>query len=53
MIKIGDVIPSGPNKGKIKLGDGKYGDGLPVLQPGKEPGPKPEIKNMKEPEEKK
>ncbi|MES2622765.1 MAG: hypothetical protein V4615_18095 [Bacteroidota bacterium] len=27
---IGEVINNGPNMGKIKLGDGKYGDALPA-----------------------
>ncbi len=27
---IGDVIPAGPHAGKIKLGNGKYAEGLPV-----------------------
>lgn len=30
MVNIGDVIPAGPNAGKIKLGDGKYGVAVPV-----------------------
>jgi len=30
---IGDVIPAGPNKGKIKLGNGKYSDGTTVEKP--------------------
>lgn len=29
-VAIGDVIPAGPNAGKIKLGDGKYGTSLPM-----------------------
>lgn len=28
-VEIGDIIPTGPNAGKIKLGDGKYGSELP------------------------
>jgi hypothetical protein len=28
-VEIGEVIPDGPNKGKIKLGNGKYGNSLP------------------------
>jgi hypothetical protein len=29
-ISIGDVVPAGVNAGKIKLGDGKYGQGMPA-----------------------
>lgn len=29
-IEVGEVVPAGPNAGKIKLGNGKYGDGLPA-----------------------
>ena len=32
---IGDVIHAGPNAGKIKLGNGKYGTGLPLEKPKK------------------
>ena len=32
-VSIGDVIPSGPNAGKIKLGNGKYGIGVPAEKP--------------------
>ncbi len=32
-VSIGDVIPAGPNAGKIKLGDGKYGEGIPAEKP--------------------
>ena len=28
MVEIGDVIPAGPHAGKIKLADGKYGEGI-------------------------
>ena len=30
MIPIGDVVPAGPNAGKIKLGNGVYSEGLPA-----------------------
>jgi hypothetical protein len=30
MVAVGEVIPAGPNAGKIKLGNGKYSDGLPM-----------------------
>lgn len=29
-IEVGDVIPAGPNAGRIKLGNGKYGESLPA-----------------------
>ncbi|MDW8335077.1 MAG: hypothetical protein RMM53_12760 [Bacteroidia bacterium] len=29
-VEVGDIVPAGPNAGKFKLGDGKYGDSLPV-----------------------
>jgi len=29
-VEIGDIIPAGPNAGKIKLGDGKYGTAVPA-----------------------
>lgn len=29
-VQIGDVIPAGPHAGKIKLGNGKYGDQVPA-----------------------
>ena len=29
-VGIGDVIPAGPNAGKIKLGNGKYGEAVPL-----------------------
>jgi hypothetical protein len=32
-VSIGDVIPAGPNAGKIKLGEGKYGEGIPAEKP--------------------
>lgn len=32
-VSIGDVIPAGPNAGKIKLGNGKYGTAVPVEKP--------------------
>jgi hypothetical protein len=32
-VQIGDVIPAGPNAGKVKLGNGKYGNGLPPENP--------------------
>lgn len=34
-ISVGDVVPSGPNAGKIKLGNGKYSNGLPAEMPKK------------------
>ena len=30
MVEIGDVIPAGPNAGKIKLGNGEYGTYVPA-----------------------
>ena len=30
MVGIGEIIPAGPNAGKYKLGDGKYGTTLPA-----------------------
>ncbi len=33
MVEIGDVIPAGPNVGKIKLGNGEYGNGVPSERP--------------------
>jgi hypothetical protein len=30
MIAIGNMIPVGPHAGKIKMGNGKYADGLPA-----------------------
>ncbi|MBL7885826.1 MAG: hypothetical protein JNJ52_03700 [Flavobacterium sp.] len=32
-VSVGDVIPAGPNAGKIKLGNGKYGTAVPVEKP--------------------
>jgi hypothetical protein len=32
-VSIGDVIPAGPNAGKIKLGNGKYSIGVPAEKP--------------------
>jgi hypothetical protein len=29
-VNIGDIIPDGPNAGKIKLGNGKYGNAIPA-----------------------
>lgn len=34
-VAIGDVIPAGPNAGKVKLGNGKYGIGLAAEKPKK------------------
>lgn len=34
-IKPGDVVPAGPNTGKIYLGNGKYSEGLPAENPAK------------------
>ena len=34
-VKVGDVIPAGPNSGKIKLADGKYGNMIPAEIPKK------------------
>ncbi|MBC7607690.1 MAG: hypothetical protein H7199_12160 [Burkholderiales bacterium] len=33
LVAIGDVIPSGIHAGKVKLGNGKYGEGLPAQKP--------------------
>jgi hypothetical protein len=33
LVSIGDVIPAGPNAGKIKLGNGKYANAVPVEKP--------------------
>lgn len=33
LVSIGDVIPSGSNAGKIKLGNGKYGNSVPAEKP--------------------
>jgi hypothetical protein len=33
IVAIGEVIPAGPNAGKIKLGNGKYGEGVPMEKP--------------------
>ena len=30
MVGIGEIIPAGPHAGKFKLGDGKYGDHMPL-----------------------
>ena len=35
MVAIGDVVQGGPYSGKIKLGNGKYGEGLPMTDPQK------------------
>jgi len=32
-IKVGDIVPAGPNAGKIFLGEGKYSDGIPAENP--------------------
>ena len=32
-VSVGDVIPAGPNAGKIKLGEGKYGTSVPAEKP--------------------
>lgn len=32
-ISAGDVVPAGPNAGKIKLGEGKYGTAVPAQKP--------------------
>lgn len=32
-VSVGDVIPAGPNAGKIKLGDRKYGTSVPAEKP--------------------
>ena len=34
-ISIGDVVPAGPNAGKIFLGNGKYSSGVPAENPAK------------------
>ena len=33
LVGIGNVIPAGPNAGKIKLGQGKYGESMPAEKP--------------------
>lgn len=33
LVNIGEVIPAGPNAGKIKMANGKYSDGVPAQQP--------------------
>lgn len=33
LVSVGDVIPAGPHAGKIKLGNGKYGEGVPAEKP--------------------
>ncbi|MBK5214301.1 MAG: hypothetical protein JJE55_11650 [Flavobacteriaceae bacterium] len=35
MVGIGDVVSGGPYTGKIKLGNGKYGEGMPFANPQK------------------
>lgn len=35
-VLVGDLIPAGPNAGKVKLGDGKYGNGIPAQRPSSE-----------------
>ena len=32
-VAVGDVIPAGPNAGKVKLGEGKYAEGIPAEKP--------------------
>ena len=32
MVEIGEVVPAGPHAGKIKLGNGKFSEGLPAQQ---------------------
>jgi len=34
-ISVGDVVPAGPNAGKIFLGKGKYSEGVPAQNPTK------------------
>ena len=34
-VGVGSIIPAGPNAGKIKLGNGKYGQGMPMEKPKK------------------
>ena len=34
-IVVGDVVPAGPNAGKIFLGNGKYSNGMPAENPAK------------------
>jgi hypothetical protein len=36
MVPVGDVIPAGPNAGKVKLVNGKYGEGIPAQKPSTE-----------------
>lgn len=33
MVPVGDLIPAGPNAGKIKLGNGQYGIGVTATKP--------------------
>jgi hypothetical protein len=40
VIPVGDRIPIGPHAGKIKLGNGKYGDGVPAKNPDNSAGNK-------------
>lgn len=35
MVPVGEVIPAGPHAGKIKLGNGEYGEGVPAERPGR------------------
>lgn len=32
-VNVGDIIPAGPNAGKVKLGNGKYGTAVPLEKP--------------------
>ena len=36
MVPVGEVIPAGPNAGKVKLGNGNYGEGIPAQKPNTE-----------------
>jgi hypothetical protein len=35
-VPVGEIIPAGPNVGKVKLGNGKYGEGIPAQRPSTE-----------------
>lgn len=36
MVPVGEIIPAGPHAGKIKLGNGQYGEGINATRPGSE-----------------
>lgn len=35
-VPVGEIIPAGPNVGKVKLGNGKYSEGIPAQRPSTE-----------------